>query len=106
MKKWITGSLILLALMVVAAGVYGQTSEKQKRQAKTECKFVDNNNDGLCDNCGTTADKCKGECKVKEGKDCSKCPSAATCGENKEVVVPAGDGTAASTPPPCCSRKK
>lgn len=105
MKKWIVGSLILVALMVVAAGVYGQASDKEKKQSKTECTFVDKNKDGKCDTCGSTADKCKGDCKTTQSKDCSKCPSAATCGEKKDVVVPAGEGTSTATAP-CCAKKK
>jgi len=104
MKKWIIGSLILIALMVVTATVYGFTSDKEKKQAKTECTFVDNNKDGKCDTCGSTADKCKGECKATESKDCSKCPAAASCGGQKEAVVPVTEGTASSTPP-CCAKK-
>jgi hypothetical protein len=97
MKKWIIGSLILVALVVVAAGVYGQTSDKEKKMAKHECKFVDQNNDGKCDKCGTTADKCKNESKMTEAKDCSKCPSASTCAEQKDAVTTAGESSAAST---------
>ncbi len=98
-------SLILLALMVVAAGVYGQATDKEKKNSKTECKFIDKNKDGKCDTCGATADKCKDACKAKEGKDCSKCPSSATCGEHKDGVVPAGEAKE-GTPPPCCAKKK
>jgi len=99
------GSLILIALMVVAAGVYGQASDKGKKHAKTECKFIDENKDGKCDTCGTTADKCKGDCKAKESKDCSKCPSSATCGEQKDGVVPVGEAKEEALPP-CCAKKK
>lgn len=105
MKKWIIGSLILVALMVVAAGVYGQASDKEKKhQAKHECTFVDQNNDGKCDKCGSTADKCKNEAKQTEAKDCSKCPMASSCGEKKEVVTTTAESTEAT--PPCCEKKK
>jgi hypothetical protein len=104
MKKWMIGSLILIALMVVAAGVYAQTSDQDKKQDKKECTFVDNNNDGKCDTCKKTAEECKQECKALEGKDCSKCPSAAACGEKKGEVVPAAEGTA--TKAPSCPGKK
>jgi cell division septation protein DedD len=110
MKKWMIGSLILVALMVVAAGVHAQTSDKEKKQAKTECKFVDNNKDGKCDTCGATTDKCKNgataagkECTTTAAKDCAKCPSAAGCAESKGTVVPAKEGGAAA---PCCASKK
>ena len=62
MKKWMIGSLILIAMMVVAAGVYAQTSDKEKKQAKKECTFVDKDKDGKCDTCGSTADACKKAC--------------------------------------------
>ena len=104
MKKWMIGSLILIALMVVAAGVYAQTSDQDKKQDKKECTFVDQNNDGKCDTCKKTAEECKQACKAQEAKDCSKCPSAAACGEKKGEVVPAGEGMAAKAP--CCPGKK
>jgi hypothetical protein len=104
MKKWMIGSLILIAMMVVAAGVYAQTSDQDKKQDKKECTFVDNNNDGKCDTCGKTADACKTEAKAHEGKDCGKCPSAAACDEKKGEVVPAAEGTAAKAP--SCPGKK
>ena len=104
MKKWMIGSLILIALMVVAAGVYAQTSGEEKKQDKKECTFVDQNKDGKCDTCGMTADACKKEAKAQESKDCSKCPSAAACDEKKGEVVPASEGTAAKAP--CCAGKK
>lgn len=112
MKKWMIGSLLLVALMVIAAGVYAQTSDKEKKQTKTECKFVDSNKDGKCDTCGSTADKCKmeGAMAGKEcttttvaGKDCAKCPSAASCAETKGTIVPAKESAAAA---PCCPAKK
>jgi flavoprotein len=98
MKKWMIGSLILIAMMVVAAGVYAQTSDQDKKQVKKECTFVDENKDGKCDTCGKTADVCKKEATAHEGMDCSKCPSAAACGEKKGEVVPATEGTAAKAP--------
>jgi hypothetical protein len=109
MKKWMIGSLILIALMVVAAGVYAQASDKEKKQTKKECTFVDNNKDGKCDTCGSAADACKNaaagkDCSTTAGKDCSKCPSAAGCAETKGEAVPAGQGTAAAAP--CCAAKK
>jgi len=90
----------------VAAGVYAQTSDKEKKETKKECTFVDNNKDGKCDVCGSTADKCKKDCASTAGKDCSKCPSAASCAESKETVVPAKEGEATTTPPCCASKKK
>lgn len=104
MKKWMIGSLILIALMVVAAGVYAQATDKEKKQNKTECTFVDNNKDGKCDICGATADACKKDCKAAENKNCGKCPSAASCAESKKEIVTAGEAT--STTPPCCANKK
>ena len=102
MKKWMIGSLILIAMMVVAAGVYAQTTDKEKKHTKSECTFVDQNKDGKCDVCGSTADACKKE--AVKGKDCSKCPSAAECGDKKGEVVPAKEGTTATAP--CCAGKK
>ncbi len=105
MKKWMIGSLILIAMMVVAAGVYAQTTDKEKKHTKSECTFVDKNKDSKCDVCGSTADACKKEgAAAVKGTDCSKCPSAAACGEKKGEVVPAKEGTAAATP--CCPGKK
>jgi hypothetical protein len=95
MKKWMISSLILIALMVVAAGVYAQTTDKEKKQVKKECTFVDSNKDGKCDTCGSTADACKKdaaaakECTTTAAKDCAKCPAAAGCTEAKGDVVPA-----------------
>lgn len=106
MKKWMMGSLILIALMVAAAGVYAQTTDKEKKHTKTECIFVDKDKDGKCDTCGSTADACKKDCTTTTttGKDCSKCPSAAECGDKKGEVVPAKEGT--GTAKPCCAGKK
>lgn len=99
------GSLILITLMVAAAGIYAQTTDKEKKHAKSECTFVDKDKDGKCDTCGSTADACKKDCTTTAtGKDCSKCPSAATCGETKGEVVPASEGT--GTAKPCCAGKK
>lgn len=112
MKKWMIGSLLLVALMVIAAGVYAQASDKGKKQAKTECTFVDNNKDGKCDVCGSTADKCKIASPGEAGKgcpattgamDCAKCPSAASCAESRGTVVPAKDAGAAAS---CSAVKK
>ncbi len=104
MKKWMIGSLVLIAMMVLAAGVYAQTTDKEKKHAKKECTFVDQNKDSKCDVCGSTADACKKEAAAASGKDCSKCPSAAECGDKKGDVVPAKEGTAAAAP--CCAGKK
>ncbi|MEZ4995970.1 MAG: hypothetical protein R2758_00300 [Bacteroidales bacterium] len=105
MKKWMIGSLILIALMVVAAGVYAQTTDKEKKHTKSECTFVDKNKDGKCDVCGSTTDACKKEgAAAVKGTDCSKCPSAAECGDKKGEVVPVKEGTAPSAP--CCAGKK
>lgn len=106
MKKWMIGSLILIAMMVAAAGVYAQATDKEKKNAKSECTFVDKNKDGKCDTCGMTADACKkaGTTTTTAGKDCSKCPSAAACGETKGEVVPANEG--AGTAKACCPGKK
>ena len=105
MKKWMIGSLVLIALMVAAAGVYAQTTDKVKKHSKSECTFVDKNKDGKCDICGSAADACKKEATTATtGKDCSKCPSAAACGETKGEVVPAGEGK--GTTAPCCPGKK
>jgi hypothetical protein len=105
MKKWMIGSLVLIAMMVLAAGVYAQTTDKEKKHTKSECTFVDKNTDGKCDVCGSTADACKKDATtVTKGKDCSKCPSAAECGDKKGEVVPAKEGTPAVAP--CCAGKK
>jgi hypothetical protein len=108
MKKWLSGSLVLVIMMFVAAGVYAQTQnkdrEKGKDKAKTECKaFVDENKDGICDNHGTDKCKqsegCKSGCDVKkEGTVCSdtcKTKEAGCCEKKGEVV----------TAPKCCGRK-
>ncbi|MBE0668125.1 MAG: hypothetical protein IH593_10725 [Bacteroidales bacterium] len=109
MKKWMIGSLVLIAMMVAAAGVYAQTTDKEKKNAKSECVFVDKDKDGKCDTCGTTADACKKACTTTTttataAKDCSKCPSAAACGETKSEVVPAKEGTAPAKA--CCPGNK
>jgi hypothetical protein len=102
MKKWMIGSLIFITMMVLAAGVYAQTTDKEKKHTKSECIFLDKNNDSKCDVCGSTADACKKE--AVKGKDCSKCPSAAEYGDKKGDVVPAKEEIAAVAP--CCSGKK
>ncbi|HCM60363.1 MAG TPA: hypothetical protein DIS74_08340 [Bacteroidales bacterium] len=105
MKKWMISSLILIAMMVMAAGVYAQTTDKEKKPTKSDCTFVDKNNDSKCDVCGSTADACKkAATTTTKGTDCSKCPSAAECGDKKGEVVPAKEGTAAAAP--CCAGKK
>jgi hypothetical protein len=105
MKKWMIGSLILIAMMVVAAGVYAQTTDKEKKHTKSDCTFVDKNKDGKCDVCGSTADACKKEAATAEKSgDCSRCPSAAECGAKKGDVVPAKEGTSPAAP--CCPGKK
>lgn len=105
MKKWMIGSLLLIAMMVMAAGVYAQTTDKAKKHAKSECTFVDKDKDGKCDVCGSTANACKKDATTAtKGTDCSKCPSAAECGDKKGEVVPAKEGTAAAAP--CCAGKK
>jgi hypothetical protein len=106
MKKWMIGSLVLIVMMILAAGVYAQTTDKPKKHSKTECTFVDKNKDGKCDICGSTADACKknATCTSAAGKDCSKCPSAAECAGTDGEVVPAREGT--GNVPPCCAGKK
>ncbi|MGB8359748.1 MAG: hypothetical protein WCD55_14155 [Bacteroidales bacterium] len=104
MKKWMISSLILIVMMVVAAGVYAQTTDKEKKPVKKECAFVDQDKDGKCDTCGKTADECKKACTAQESKDCSKCPSTASCTETKAEAIPATEGT--GTKPACCAGKK
>jgi hypothetical protein len=106
MKKWMIGSLVLIVMMILAAGVYAQTTDKQKKHSKTECTFVDKNKDGKCDICGSTAGACKNDAKTTTtaDKDCSKCPSAAGCAATNGEVVPAREGT--GNVPPCCAGKK
>lgn len=104
MKKWMIGSLILIALMVVAAGVFAQTTDKEKKQNKTECTFVDKNNDGKCDICGATANACKKDHKEAATGGCAKCPSAASCAASKSEAVPAKECSQATTP--ACPNKK
>jgi len=105
MKKWMIGSLLLIAMMVAAAGVYAQTTDKEKKHSKSECTFVDKDKDGKCDVCGSTSTACKNaSTTTATSKDCSKCPAAATCGETMGEVVPAKEGT--GTAQPCCPAKK
>ena len=104
MKKWMISSIILITLMFVAAGIYAQTTDKEKKQAKKECTFIDQNEDGKCDTCGSTAEECKKASTAHEARNCSKCPSAASCNEARGEVVPA-EGTT-GTKPPCCANKK
>lgn len=104
MKKWMIGSLILITMMVVAATVFAQTTDKEKKQNKTECTYVDKNNDGKCDICGSTADACKKETKAEATSGCAKCPSAASCAAAKSEVVPAKEGTQTTTA--ACPNKK
>jgi hypothetical protein len=104
MKKWMIGSLVLIAFMVVAAGVYAQSADKQKKQNKTECVFVDKNKDGKCDICGSTAEACKKECKAAKNNEGEKCSDAASCAGNKNEAVPAEEGTSNTTPG--CPNKK
>jgi hypothetical protein len=104
MKKYMLGSILLITFLVVAAGVYAQTTDKEKKQNKTECTFIDNNKDGKCDICGSTADACKKDCTAAESKNCGKCPSAASCTAGGNEVVPAKEGT--GTTHPCCANKK
>jgi hypothetical protein len=95
MKKWLTGSIILVVLMIVAISVFAGTEKREKEKTKPafECKsMTDQNRDGICDNFSTPdckhvegcksgviengeAKKCNGECKQgKEGTKCSgKC---------------------------------
>jgi len=104
MKKWLTASFILVALMVIAVTLSAGTSpkEKTKEKAKFECKaMADQNKDGICDNYSTAnckhaegcnagvlnnneGKKCTGECK--EGSKCSgKCKEGTKCsGECKK----------------------
>ena len=60
-----------------------------KPECKVECKWVDANNDGVCDTCGKK--DCKEKCKTADGKKCD--PSA--CTGMKADAKPSG----------CCSAK-
>jgi hypothetical protein len=58
----------------------------QSTTAKADCKFVDANMDGKCDNCGKTEKECKESCAPaaapkKEGCGAS-CPMHKSCGES------------------------
>jgi hypothetical protein len=98
MKKWLIGSLILVALMFVFAGVHAQTQDKEKGKdkAKTECKaFVDENKDGICDNHGTDkcmhSEGCRSKCEDrKEDAKCTescKQKEAGCCAKKDTVTV-------------------
>jgi hypothetical protein len=50
---------------------------------KTDCKWVDANNDGKCDSCGLTAEECKEKCKTTTAAPSKGCDPA-VCGSNKE----------------------
>ncbi len=60
--------------------------------AKADCKWVDKNNDGLCDVCGSK------ECKDKQAAAAPKSSSAAPCPYTKECGKTTSCGAAKGSP--------
>lgn len=58
MKKWMIASLVLIVLMILVSGIYARKAVNQKKHSRTECTFVDRNEDGKCDICGSTTEVC------------------------------------------------
>ena len=69
----------------------GECTGHQTTEVKAECKWVDANNDGICDTCKKTQKECKEACKAGEMKSGSAagCPMQKECGKS----------------PSCCSAK-
>jgi hypothetical protein len=77
----------------VVAPEQGKTGECQGHQttaAKADCKWVDANNDGICDTCKKTEKECKEACKPAEQK--SGCPMQKECGKSGASCCPSKDG--------------
>jgi hypothetical protein len=55
----------------------GECQGHQSAEAKSECKWVDANNDGICDTCNKTQKECKENCKGESKKGCDP----AACGK-------------------------
>jgi hypothetical protein len=71
----------------VATPEQGKTGECQGHQTtevKANCKFVDANLDGKCDNCGKTEKECQANCAPAPKKEgCgAACPMHKECGES------------------------
>jgi len=76
----------------VVAPDQGKTGECTGHQAgaKAECKWVDANNDGICDTCKKTEKECKEACKPAEQK--SGCAMQKECGKSGASCCPSKDG--------------
>jgi hypothetical protein len=57
---------------------------------KAECKWVDANNDGICDTCKKTEKECKEACKPAESK--TGCAMQKECGKSGASCCPSKDG--------------
>jgi len=62
----------------------------QDMGAKADCKWVDANNDGICDTCKKTEKECKEACKPADQK--SGCPMQKECGKSGASCCPSKGG--------------
>lgn len=79
----------------VVAPEQGKTGECQGHQTtemKADCKWVDANNDGICDTCKKTEKECKEACKTGEQKSGTSagCPMQKECGKTSSCCPSKG----------------
>ena len=78
----------------VATPEQGKSGECTGHQAgaKAECKWVDANNDGICDTCKKTEKECKESCKAGEQKSgtAAGCPMQKECGKTSSCCSSKG----------------
>jgi Skp family chaperone for outer membrane proteins len=68
----------------------GECTGHGTMEAKADCKWVDANNDGVCDTCKKTEKECKEACKSAEPK--TGCAMQKECGKSGASCCPSKDG--------------
>jgi len=73
-------------------GKTGECTGHQDMGAKADCKWVDANNDGICDTCKKTEKECKEACKTGEQKSgtAAGCPMQKECGKTSSCCPSKG----------------
>jgi hypothetical protein len=89
MKNYFKGTLVLTLTLFFFSQGFGQTATNSNSDSKTavstvQCKFVDSNNNGICDNheMKGTASQCANFVDKDGNGICDNCPKNANAGLN------------------------
>ncbi|MCK9400230.1 MAG: hypothetical protein M0Q51_09615 [Bacteroidales bacterium] len=73
-------------------GKSGECPGHQTTVVKSDCKWVDANNDGICDTCNKTKKDCMDNCKTGSEKKCDPAKCCPNGGAKPAGCCPSKDG--------------